>query len=185
AAGTLVGLELGVAGIADLDRSLAPLDVELDRHFFDGNDFADQLGEIRHWAAELAGVDAEDSLLLLRRHLVVEVDGGAPVARENVARNVGDKDDRAAGDVDAVDRAFVEMPGNDGVAGAEIRIFADPARAQHATVAHFEQPSLKMISHVCLPDWSCTEFRRVAAAQGSSDVTPASLPFLGEYSTAL
>jgi hypothetical protein len=88
------------------------------------------------------------------------------------------------GNVDAVDRAFVEMPGNDGVASAEIRIFADPAWAQHATVADFEQPSFKMISHVFLPDWSCTEFRRVAAAQGFGDVTPARLQFLGEYSTA-
>jgi hypothetical protein len=62
------------------------------------------------------------------------------------------------GDVDVVDSTFVEMPGNDGVAGAEIRIFADPARAQHATVADFEQPSFKMIGHV---------FLRIGVAQSS------------------
>jgi hypothetical protein len=42
------------------------------------------------------------------------------------------------------------MPGNDSVTGAEIRIFADPARAEHATVANFEQPSFEMIGHVFL-----------------------------------
>jgi len=52
-----------------------------------------------------------------------------------------------AGDVDAVDRTLVEMPGNNCVAGAEVGILADPAWAQHAAIADFEQPSFQMISH--------------------------------------
>jgi hypothetical protein len=52
-----------------------------------------------------------------------------------------------AGDVDAIDRALVEVPGNDGVTGAEVRILADPARAQHPTVADLEQSSFQMIGH--------------------------------------
>jgi len=143
----LVRLELGIPCVADLDHALAALDIPLDRHFFDRDHFADQLGEVRDRSAQLAGVNAEDRFLLLRRDLVVEVDGGAPVARQDVAGNVRDQRNRMAGDVDAVDRALVEMPGNDGVAGAEVGILADPAWAQHATIADLEQSSFQMIGH--------------------------------------
>src|SRR5215472_521986 len=146
-AGALVGFELGVARVADLEGSLAPLHVERDGHLLDGNDFADQLYQLGDRAAQLPGVDAQDGFLLLWGDLVVEIDRGPPVTLENVAWNVSDGADRATRDVDAVDRAFVEVPANDRVAGSEVGIFADPARTEHTTVAHFEKSSFQVICH--------------------------------------
>src|SRR4029453_9046916 len=68
-----------------------------------------------------------------------------------VAGHVGQGDDRAAGDVDTVDGAFVEVPSNDGVAGAVVGILANPARAQHPAVANFEKSAFEMVSHVYPP----------------------------------
>src|SRR6185369_3123716 len=134
----LVWLELRISGVAELDRSVATLNGEDDGNLLDRDDLADKLREVGNRTALLARVDGEKRLLLRFRDLVVEVDGGRPVALQDVAGNVRDHRDRPAGDVDAVDRPLVEMPRNDRVAGAEVRILADPARTQHATVADFE-----------------------------------------------
>src|SRR5690606_61376 len=91
---------------------------------------------------------------------------------QDVARNMRDHRDGPAGDIDAVDRALVEVPGDDRVAGAEIRILANPARAQHAAVAHFEQASLEVIGHGIPPArerWSAAAGRAgTTAGRGSS-----------------
>ena len=42
------------------------------------------------------------------------------------------------------------MPGDDRVAGAEIGILADPARAQHSTIADFEQTTFQVVAHCFL-----------------------------------
>src|SRR5947208_7655948 len=52
--GVLVRLELGVAGIAYLERSLPALHVELDRDLLNRDDFAHQLDELAERASELA-----------------------------------------------------------------------------------------------------------------------------------
>ena len=146
-----VRLELGVAGVAELDRPAAAFDGEGDWHLLHRDDLADQLHELGDRAAQLARVDAEDRLLLLRRHLVVEVDRRPPVALQDVAWHVRDHCDRPAGHVDAIDRALVETPGDDRVAGAVVGILADPARAEHTAIADFEQASFEVIRHECPP----------------------------------
>src|SRR2546422_2477277 len=151
AAGALVRFELGVTGLAELDRPLSTLDVERDGHVLDGHNLGDELHQLADRPAQLTGVDVEDRLFLLRRYLLVEIHGGAPVAFENVARHMRNHRDRPCRHVDVVDRAaFVETPGDERVAGAEVRILADPAGAQHATIADFEQASFEVIAHGCL-----------------------------------
>src|SRR5262249_46844018 len=56
----LVGLELGIAGAAYLQRPLPAVHVELDRDLLHRDDFADQLGQVGDRAAQLAGVHAQD-----------------------------------------------------------------------------------------------------------------------------
>jgi hypothetical protein len=150
AGGAGVRLELGGAGGAELDRPAAALHGERDRHLLDGDHFADELREICDGPALLARVHGEQRGLLRGRDPLVEIDGGLPVALQDVARHVRDHRDRPVGHVHAVDRALVEMPRDDGVAGAEIGILADPAGAQHAAIADFEQPPFEVITHGCL-----------------------------------
>jgi hypothetical protein len=57
---------------------------------------------------------------------------------------------RGAGDIDAFDTALVEVPGHDGVAGAVIRVFADPTWAQDPTIADLQETAFEMICHHCL-----------------------------------
>ena len=52
-----------------------------------------------------------------------------------------------AADVDAVDRALVDAPRDDRVAGAVVGILADPARAQDAAVADLEKTTFQVIAH--------------------------------------
>src|SRR5262249_5181948 len=155
----LVRLELSVTSAAHLERSLAALYVELNGHLLDRHHFADQLGQLGNRSAQLTGVDAENRFFLLRRNLVVEIDRGPPVSLQDVAGNVSDRGDGAAGDIDTVDVSLVEMPGNDGVAGTVIRVFADPAGAQDTAIANFEQPSFEMICHGVLRYALCVERR--------------------------
>ena len=69
AGGVLVGLELGVAAASPiLIVPWPPCTSNVIGTFSTRNDLADQLGEFRHRAAELAGVHGEDRLLLRRRH---------------------------------------------------------------------------------------------------------------------
>jgi hypothetical protein len=70
---------------------------------------------------------------------------------EDVAGNVRDQRNGSARDVDTVDLAFVEMPRDDRVTCAEIRILSDPAWAKYTAVAHFQQASFEVIGHDVLP----------------------------------
>jgi hypothetical protein len=142
-----VRLELRIPGLAELERASAALHRKRDGHLLDRHDLADELRQVGDGPALLAGVDGEQRVLLLLGYLVVEVDGGGPVALQDVARDVSDHRDRSARHVDAVDRSLVEMPGDDGVAGAVVRILSDPARAQHAAVANLQQASFEVIRH--------------------------------------
>src|SRR6266853_796206 len=144
-----IGLQLRVADVADLDRALAALDVEGDGHALDRDHLADQLDEVGHRAAELAGINIEQSLLLLLAGLVIDVDRGTPIALKDIARHVRDTHDGRAGVVNTLDIALVEMPRYDGVAGAVVGILADPARAQHATIADFKKTAFEVICHPC------------------------------------
>ncbi len=147
----LIRHELGVAAIPDFDHALAAFDGEPDRHLLDRHHFADELDEIADRAAELAGVDGQDGVLLRRRDAIVEINRRPPVALKDVAGHVGDHRDRAIGHIDAVDRSLVEMPRDDRVAGLEIGILADPARTQYPTVANFEQTAFELITHGRFP----------------------------------
>jgi hypothetical protein len=70
---------------------------------------------------------------------------------QHIAGDVRHHRDRAAGHVDAVDRALVEVIGQHRVAGAVIGILADPAGAQHPAIAHFQQAAFQVIGHDRLP----------------------------------
>src|SRR5215813_7742776 len=145
--GALVRLELRVSGVPDFQRPFAALDVESDWHALDGYHLADKLDEIADRPAQLAGIDLEERLLLLLGGLAVDVDCRFPVSLKYVARDVRDHREGRSRHVDVVDLSLVEVPGDDGVAGAVVGIFADPARAEHATVADFEQTSFKVVCH--------------------------------------
>ncbi len=135
---------------ADLERALRADDVERDRRALDRHDLADQLHQIGDRSAGLAGVDLEQRFFLRVGGGVVDVDRGGPVAFQDVAGDVRDGGDRGAGHIDIVDRALVHVPGDDRVAGAEIGVFADPARTQDTAVADLEQPAFKLIAHCFL-----------------------------------
>src|SRR5262249_4443949 len=96
-------------------------------------------GEVGERAAELAAEGVEDRILLRRRRPLVDVDGDGPVAREDVARQLGDVDDVQPADIDTVDLALVEVVADEGVAGAVVGVLADPAGAQHVARAGLEQ----------------------------------------------
>src|SRR5262249_4577580 len=83
--------------------------------------------------------------------LVIDIDRRPPVALEDVAGHVSQGNNGAPGDVNAFDRALVEMPANDGVAGSVVRIFSDPARAEYPAVADFQESTFEMVSHVIPP----------------------------------
>ena len=143
----LVRLEFGILAVADADKSAAAPHIETDWSTLDRDHFADQFGDIRDWAARLAGIDLEDRRLLLRRGALVDIDGDAPVALQDVAGKMRDNRDRRVRDLDPVDGALVEMVGDDGVARSIVGIFPDPAGAENAAVADFQQSPFKMIRH--------------------------------------
>src|SRR5206468_4425185 len=64
---------------------------------------------------------------------------------------------RVAANVHPVDRALVDAPRDDGVAGAVVGILADPARAEDAAVADFEQTAFQVIAHATLHRYSAKE----------------------------
>src|SRR3990172_9606197 len=101
-------LDLRLDTVSDLERPLALFDLEVDRHALHGDDLSDQLRQVRQRPAQLAGEGVEKRLLLLRRSLVVHVDDGPPVALEDVTGDVGQKNEAAAGYVDAIHCAAVD-----------------------------------------------------------------------------
>src|SRR3990172_8158661 len=144
---SLQRLDLRLDTVSDLERPLALFDLEVDRHALHGDDLSDQLRQVRKRAAELAGEGVEKRLLLLRRSLVVHVDDGPPVALEDVAGDVGQQHEAAAGYVDAVDRAPVDVVANYSFADAAVRVLSDPAGADHLAGADFEQASFQVVCH--------------------------------------
>src|SRR3990172_4182799 len=144
---SLQRLDLRLDTVSDLERPLALFDLEVDRHALHGDDLSDQLRQVRQRAAQLAGEGVEKRLLLLRRSLVVHVDDGPPVALEHVAGGVGKQHDAAAGDVDAIHGATVDVVRDYPVALPAVRIFPDPAGADHLAGADFEQASFQLIRH--------------------------------------
>src|ERR1700761_3391089 len=99
--------------LANLDRPLAALDVKQDRHTLDRNHLADEFGEVRDRPAKLSAKDLEEHFLLAGRCLVVDIESNAPIAFEDVARNVADRSDRRPADIDPVDNASIEVVGVD------------------------------------------------------------------------
>ena len=69
--------------------------------------------------------------------------------REHVARNVDDAYEVQAADVDAADRAVVEVVGVERVARTSVGVLADPARAKHAARARLEQRALEFVHDLC------------------------------------
>ena len=67
--------------------------------------------------------------MLCVRRLVIEIDGNAEIAREDVARNVRDQSDRPSRHIDAVDAAGVETICEDAIAGAIVGVLPNPAWA--------------------------------------------------------
>ena len=88
---------------------------------------------------------------MFRARLVVDIDSGAPIALQDIARHMREHRDRGAANVDTVDATLVEVPGHDGIAGAGIGIFTDPAGAKDAAIADFEQSAFQMIRHGLTP----------------------------------
>ncbi len=84
----LVGFQLGVADLADLERAPAFVHLEPDWRALDRYNLADQLREVRHRSTELAGVHVQKGLFLSCGGPLVEVDGNAEIAGENIARDV-------------------------------------------------------------------------------------------------
>src|SRR5262249_12747835 len=111
-----VGGHLRVEHLSNTDRPLAPLDAVFDWHALYCDRLPHQLGQIRWGAAQLAGEDLQERLLLLGSGCVIEVEHDAPVARQDIAGDLGDADQREAGDVQAADLAAVNVIGDKGVA---------------------------------------------------------------------
>ncbi|MOA13292.1 hypothetical protein D3C78_1333390 [compost metagenome] len=55
-----------------------------------------------------------------------------------------------AAHIHPIDRSLVYAPGDDGVAGAVVRVLANPAGAQDVAVTHFEQATFQVIAHMNL-----------------------------------
>src|SRR5262249_55608550 len=145
---------LGLAERADPDASLATLHLERHRDALDGHYFANQLGQIGDRPTQLTRPHLRQRLLLLGRGFVVHDRDHAPVALEDIAGDVDQTGEGAAGDVHALDHATIDMPGGDGVAGASIGIFADPAGAEDGAVADFQQPAFQFVGHDVAPyEW--------------------------------
>src|SRR6478609_565408 len=133
---------------AERQLTLAVVDAERDRDALDGDDLADQAGQVGDGAAQLSGEQLEQGALLLVGRAVVDEDRCLPGLRDqDVLRDVGRHGDRQAADVDALDRPLLDAPRDRRVARLVVRVLADPARAENVAGAHLEQPSLDVVSH--------------------------------------
>jgi hypothetical protein len=61
---------------------------------------------------------------------------------------VGDHGDGAAGDIHALDGAFVYVPGNADIAGTPVRYLVDEAGADSLATANLEHVSFEFVGHV-------------------------------------
>jgi hypothetical protein len=114
--------------VPDRERAGPVDDLVGDRRPLDGHDLADEVREVGERPPELAGEGLEDRVGLLVGGAVVEVDRLAPVALEDVARDVGDGTRLRPLTSTPADRAAVEVIGDDGVAG-----FPDPDPRRSST----------------------------------------------------
>ena len=129
--------------VADLERAVHALHFECDRHLFDRDNLAHELGEIGDRSAGLARPHLDQGVLLLRGGLVVDIHTDLPVPFQDVARDVREDDERVSRHVDAFNRSLVDVPAEHAVARAKIWIFADPAWAEDLARADFEQAGLR------------------------------------------
>src|SRR5215208_5576005 len=164
-----VGLgDRGRAG-ADSNRALAPLDGEGYGRPLHRDDLADEGREVRYGAAELAGEDVQQRLLLLVRGCVVHKHSHLPVALKDVTGDVGQEGQAKPRDVHTVYRAIIHVPRQDRIAGAVVRVLADPAGAQHVAVADLQQAPFQLIGHfscsllLAFPSGSSTTIYRTLA----------------------
>ena len=131
-----------------VSRPLPPSTVKRDRRALDRDDLADEAGEIRDGATELPGEQLEQRALLLGGRALVDEDDRLPGLRDqDVLRDVGGDRHRQPADVDALDRALLDAPGDHRVAGLVVRVLADPARAQDVAGADLQQPAFDLVRH--------------------------------------
>src|SRR5579875_462024 len=142
--------QLGPSVRAELDPSLAALDREGNRHALDADDFTDQTGEIGDGTAKLPAEELEQAVLLLRRGTYVDAQQGAPVALEDIPRDVGEDCQGKTADVNPFDLTVVDVVGDDRIAGPPVRVLANPAGAEHVAVADLQEASLELIRHLFL-----------------------------------
>src|SRR4029079_2701344 len=76
---------------------------------------------------------------------------GPRLGFEDVVRDVCGDRERQAADVDALDRALLDAPGDRRVAGLVVGVLADPAGAQDVAGADLEQPAFDVVSHRASP----------------------------------
>src|SRR6202008_1895747 len=106
-----VRIHLGLDERAQDETALAALDGELDLRSLHAHDLADQAGQVRDGATELAGEELqEDALLLVTRSVVDEHDRGPRLRDEDVLRDVGGDRHREPAHVDALDRSRLDAP---------------------------------------------------------------------------
>ncbi|KOS98691.1 hypothetical protein DM47_2749 [Burkholderia mallei] len=142
-----VRLELGVSGIAHLQRAPAVAHVEIDRRALDRDDVAEELREIGERAAAFAAIDAGERVELRVGRALVDEDDHPPVALQDVARHERGERDRQPRHVHVVDHALVVVIGDRRPARAVVGVLADPARTKHLAIAYLEYASLQAIAH--------------------------------------
>ncbi len=116
---------------------LTPFDPKGYGHPLHAIHLANQLRQVRHRAPKFTRPHVQKGFLLLIRGLVIHIDDAAPVPLQDIAGDVDQDGKGAARDIHAVDRPSVNVPCNHSVAGATIRVFSDPARADRIAGAHF------------------------------------------------
>src|SRR4051812_42580339 len=91
-------LDLEIDPVPDPDRVPHSVVLHLDRDALDPEHLADEGGETRHRAAELAAEDPDQLLRLLIRSGLVDEDAHAPLAVGHHLRRIGDQRDPRAAD---------------------------------------------------------------------------------------
>jgi hypothetical protein len=122
--------------------------MEADRDLLDGLDLPMSLAKSADGA--LLPLQRPARPPLLRSGLVIQIQAHRPIPLHNVAGNVSEAGDRAAGDVQPFYAAFFDVPGEQAVASSAVRVFADPAGTENITGADFEKASLDLIDFLSL-----------------------------------
>src|SRR5262245_17879953 len=122
-------LEFSSGDVSDLERSFTVYRVSRDGNALDANNFADKSGNAREGTPELACVGLEQGVLLGLRRVVINVESHAPVALNSDAWNMRYGSDGATADVDAINVATLDPPGNEAITSPAIRCDPNPAWA--------------------------------------------------------